>query len=98
MKQLILILALTIPSLAFAQSSDKFEYLHISQLGDVIEITVQDEKHERFDIKKEKEKFTDDYRPLFKRVTEFEDDGWEVYSSNPNSSGGLAFLMRRKRN
>jgi hypothetical protein len=103
MKALIIILILTLPVLTYSQESSPFEYISISQAGNVLSITTGTEKYEVIDIKKAKDKDQLDIRPLLKRVENYESNGWEVYSFNQYNGLGTGtliathFLLRRKK-
>ena len=101
MKQLIITFILILPIIVFSQETTTYEYLSISQGNEKLSITRGTEEFEVINVKEEKDKDWWDFRPLFKRIEMYENNGWEVLSSNEyqgNSMPTMHFLLRRKKN
>jgi hypothetical protein len=87
--------------IAFSQKT--YEYLSISQNYKTLVITRGTEIHEEIKLQDVKTNDRWDFRPLFKSVEQYENEGWEVFSTNQHSvfmQGVLPtmhFMLRREK-
>ena len=102
MKTTLTLLLLTISVCSFSQTQQTYEYLSMTQYYDVIELNKDAESFETISVKGEIEKGGYDFKPLLKRIQQYEEQGWELVSNNVYSTGTGTLprnyvLMRRKK-
>lgn len=105
MKNLILIsIFLVSTGSLFSQSNSKYDYISILQFGHYLyisDVNSDDEKVEVIDVEDQKEKGDVDLRPLYRKVMEYEDQGWEFVSDkivpDPTRATNYFVLIRRLR-
>lgn len=87
---LILSIALIIVLMAakFPENSKQYDYVSIVQGSYNDLIVTQSTKCEIINIKDKKEKYWEDFRPLFEKINEFEALGFEVLENNCFGAGG----------
>ena len=103
MKTTIILFFLTLSIVSFSQTQQTYEYLSMTQSYNQIKLNKDFESFEVIDIKEEKTKDLSDFRPILKRIQNYEKQGWEIVSNNVYMEGnGIAphnyVLMRRKNN
>jgi hypothetical protein len=102
MRTTIIVFLLTLSAIACSQTSQTYEYLSMTQVDNEIKLNKNSESFETIDVKAEMSKDSYDYRPLLKRIQEYEKQGWEIVSNNVYVTGQGIFprnyvLMRRKK-
>lgn len=98
MKTIALFLLLTMPFAGLSQDSTYFDYVTLTQAGDNLWIYTASEQ-EQINIKKQKSKFINDWRPLLLKIQEYEKKGWKLVTNNIFISGlwlNNYALMRKK--
>lgn len=78
-------LFLIFTNILLGQSTKKYDYITIIQEGTTLyisDMTSAEEEIEKINIKEEIKGIQIDKRPLFKRVQEYESNGWELFSYN----------------
>lgn len=102
MKKLAFLFLLTFTTLGFSQKAQTYEYLTMVQIGNREISLSKDNQYEVINISKETQKLEfQNYNPILKRIQEFEEQGWELFSNNlsigyqtPNQN---YVMMRRKK-
>lgn len=102
MKQLLFLCLLTFSVNGFTQTHSTYEYLTMTQRHNDISISKSGKDFEIINVKDEKSKDVNDYRPLLKRIQEFESEGWELFSNQVFNYGDSTVpqnyvMMRRKK-
>lgn len=102
MKTIIITFFLTLSTIVYSQTSQTYEYLSMTQVDTEIKLNKDSESFETINVKAEMEKDSYDYRPMLKRIQEYEKQGWEIVSNNVYVTGQGTFprnyvLMRRKK-
>lgn len=95
MKLLITTLSLLVFTFtATAQQNEVYEYLTIAHWGHNLKIGYGDGEFEEINIKEERTRDATDHRPLLKRISDFEKEGWELFSTEfIYPSSGLDIIM-----
>jgi hypothetical protein len=88
--------------MGFTQTQETYEYLTMTQIHTIIKLNRDSENFETIYVKDEMSKDEFDYKPLLKRIQEYEKQGWEIVSNNVYTAGqgGIPrnyVLMRRKK-
>ncbi len=101
MKKLAFLFLLTFATLGFSQKAQTYEYLTMVQNVDLIYLT-KDNSFEKIDITGEVKKTSVyNYSPLLKRIQEYEEQGWELFSSTHTTTASSTpqnyVMMRRKK-
>lgn len=102
MRTTIILFLLTLSIIAYSQTQQTYEYLSMTQVDNEIKLNKDSESFETINVKDEMSKDSYDYRPLLKRIQEYEKQGWEIVSNNVYTTGQGVFprnhvLMRRKK-
>jgi hypothetical protein len=94
------IAVLILSSAAFAQENEVFTYLTITQYGNELSIGIGEGEFETINVKEERNRGNFDHRPLLKRISEFEKQGWELISTEflPHTTGAdiIMYAFMRK--
>lgn len=102
MRTTIIVFLLTLSTIAYSQTQQSYEYLSMTQVDNDIKLNKDSESFETINVKDEMSKDSYDYRPLLKRIQEYEKQGWEIVSNNVYVTGQGIFprnyvLMKRKK-
>lgn len=80
--------------LATAQEHEVYEYLTMAHWGHNLKIGYGDGEFEEINIKDERTRDATDHRPLLKRISDFEKEGWELISTEfIYPAGGMDIIM-----
>jgi len=94
MKLLFTFLAvLFLSTAALAQENKVYEYLTMIHQGHDLKIGYGNGEFEVINIKEERSRDASDHRPLLKRISEFESDGWELVSTELYRGTGVDIMM-----
>lgn len=99
MKTISLFLLLTLPFVGISQDSTYFDYITLTQVGDNLWIDTTTKDKQQINIKNQRSKWTNDWRPLLLKIQEYEKKGWELVTNNIFRDGQFMSnyaLMRRK--
>ena len=100
-KTLITTIILVVSISCFSQDEVTYEYLSMTQVDSEIKLNIDSDNFEAINVKDEMAKDSYDYRPILKRIQEYEKLGWQIVSNNVYVTGQGTFprnyvLMRRK--
>jgi hypothetical protein len=99
MKTALLLFILTVSLSGISKAQQSHEYLTMTQAGNSIELCTDSQNLKDINVKDEKTTHTD-YRPLLKRIQEYEKEGWEIVTNVIYFDGFVPYnyvLMRRKK-
>jgi hypothetical protein len=99
MKTITLFLLLTLPFVGISQDSTYFDYITLTQVGDNLWIDTPTKDKQQINIKNQKSKWNNDWRPLLLKIQEYEKKGWELVTNSVFPDGTWICnyaLMRRK--
>ncbi len=99
MKITIILILLALSIVGYTQTPQTYDYLTMVQRDNTIKITLGSDKFETIDIKDEKSTDAHDFRPLIKRIEQYQLEGWEIVANNVYLAGFATnyLLMRRKK-
>lgn len=86
-RRVLLFLLVSITFSTYAQNQPTYEYLSMTQVDREIKLAKNSESFETINVRDEMSRDSYDYRPLLKRIQEYEKEGWEIVTNNVYSSG-----------